>query len=208
MALKIWICSFIPQDIAGYTVPMPNGGKKTMIPGPLSGVSDCFLTDQRSFSNSSSASSRTRSSVEIDPAAWTLLSQNHHCDNTIEVDCEDGQEECSKKPDASKLKISGFASSGQKCSFAFEGGAGNPCAGPLAPDIDWLVRVSVERQNGTITVRLDAGSFVEPFPAFEMSASWNGVTKAVFQRSPDPQATPWNLPGPPNKPVAGTVTLP
>ena len=208
MSLKIWITSFIPKDIAGYTKPVPGGGGKTMIPGPTP-VNDCFLTDQRSFSNSPNASSRTRSSVEIDMEKMTLLSQQHHCDNTIEVDCEDGDVECDQTPDKSKLKVNGFASSGTKCSFSFAGGAGNPCAGPVAPDIDWLVHVTVQKQGAsTVVVKLESGSLVEPFPAFEMYASLNGTTKQVFQRPPDPGATPWNLVGPPNKSVSGAVSFP
>ena len=207
MTLKIWICSFIPKDIAGYTKAVPNGGGKTMIPGPLP-TSDCFLTDQRTFSNSPTASSRTRSSVEIDTTTMTLITQKHHCDNTVEVDCEDGDVECNKTPDSSGLTIAGFTSSGPKCSFVFEGGAGNPCAGAAAPDIDWLANVAVEKQGGSISVKLGAGSLVEPFPAFEMYASLNGATKQIFQRPPDPGATPWNLVGPPNKAVSGSVVLP
>ena len=205
MALKIWICSFIPKDIAGYTSVVPNGDGKTMISGPLP-TSDCFLTDQRTFMNSPTASSRTRSTVEIDTTTMTLNMQNHHCDNTVEVDCEDGDEECNETPDSSKLKITGFTSSGSKCSFVFEGGAGNPCVGPVAPDIDWLVNVTVEKQGGSVSVELGAGSLV--FPAFEMYASLNGATKQIFQRSPDPGATPFDLVGPPNKAVTGSAIFP
>ena len=207
MTLQIWICSFIPKDIAGYTRTIPAGGGKTMIPGPLP-VSDCFHTDQRAFSSQPTVSSRTRSKIEIDTATMTLAAQNHHCDPTVECDCEDGDEECNKVPDSSGLKITGFQSSGTACSFTFEGGAGNPCAGRLAPDIDWLVKVEVKKQGASVSVKLGAGSLVEPFPAFECYASLNGVTKTLFQRPPDTGTTPWNLPGPPNKPVSGSVAFP
>jgi hypothetical protein len=207
MTLKIWICSFIPKDIAGYTNAVPGGGGKTMIPGPLP-LSNCYLTDQRTFSNAPTALSRTRSTIEVDTATMALTAQSHHCDNTVEVGCGDGSEKCNKTPDSSKLKITGFTSSGSKCSFVFAGGAGNPCAGVAAPDIDWLVKVTVEKQGGTVSVKLDGGSLVEPFPAFEMYASLNGTTKPLFQRPPDPGTTPWNLFGAPNKPVAGSATFP
>ncbi|MBI2740132.1 MAG: hypothetical protein HYX38_26750 [Rhodospirillales bacterium] len=207
MALKIWIASFIPQNIAGLTTPVPNGGGKTMIPGPTP-VSDCFHTDQRSFSDSPDRSSRMRSIVEINPANMTLASQNHHCDHTVECDCEDGDVECDKLPDSSKLKVENFTSSGSKCSFSLTGGAGNPCAGALAPLIEWLVRVSVEKQGASVVVKLADGSLVEPFPAFEMYASLNGTTKKLFQRPPDPGATPWDLFGAPNKSVSGSASFP
>lgn len=208
MALKIWIASFIPKDIANYTKAVPGGGGKTMIPGPTA-LNDCYLTDQRPFSSTPNASSRTRSTVEVNTANLTLTSQDHHCDNTVEVKCATGAVDCDKTPDNSKLKINGFSSSGNKCSFSFEGGAGNPCAGPIAPDIEWLVHVAVEKTgtNGFV-VKLGPGSVVEPFPAFEMYASLNGVTKQLFQRPPDAGATPWNLFGLPNKSVSGSINFP
>jgi hypothetical protein len=202
--LNIWIASFIPKDIQGYTKSLPGGAGKTMIPGPTP-LSDCFLSDQRSFLNSPNASSRMRSSVDINITTMALVSQRHHCDNTVEVDCEDGAVECNKSPDSSKLKIRGFTSSVEQCVFSFDGGAGNPCVGAVAPDIDWLVHVAVRRLDSSVTVSVENGSVVEPFPAFEMYASLNGVTKVIFQRSPDSGATPWNLMGPPNKSVSGAA---
>lgn len=206
-SLRIWIRSFIPRSIAGYTQDRPNGGGQTMIPGPTP-LHDCFLTDQRSFTDALVASSRTFSSVEVDSAALSLLSQSHRCDNTVECDCEDGNEECNKTPDASKLKVARFALAGSRCTFDLEGGAGNPCAGAVAPDIDWLVHVVVEKSGAGVTVKLAPGSVVEPFPAFEMYASFNGTTKPIFQRSPNPGATPWNLVGSPNETVTGLASFP
>jgi len=206
-SLRIWIRSFIPKNIAGYTQDRPNGGGETMIPGPTP-LNDCFLTDQRSFTDALAASARTFSSVEVDSVALSLLSQSHRCDNTVECDCEDGSEECNKKPDASKLKVARFTLTGGRCTFDFEGGAGNPCAGAAAPDIDWLVQVVVEKSGAGVTVKLAPGSVVEPFPAFEMYASLNGTTKLIFQRSPNPGATPWNLVGSPNEPVGGSASFP
>ena len=206
-SLRIWIRSFIPRNIAGYTQDRPNGGGKTMIPGPTP-LNDCFMTDQRSFSDVLVASSRTFSSVEVDSAALSLLSQSHRCDNTVECDCEDGNEECNETPNASKLKVARFAISGSSCTFDFEGGAGNPCAGAVAPDIDWLVHVVVEKSGAGVTVKLAPSSVVEPFPAFEMYASLSGTTKPLFQRSPNPGATPWNLVGPPNETVSGLASFP
>ncbi|QSX73999.1 DUF3238 domain-containing protein [Lysobacter arenosi] len=206
MSIKIWIASFIPRQIDGYTHPVPGGGT-TMIPGPTT-LSDCFLTDQRSFSSSPNASSRTRSLVEVNLGSPQPVSVVHHCDSTVEVDCEDGEIECNQTPDSSGLKITNFSSTATRCTFTFEGGAGNPCAGPLAPDIDWLVHVVVERSGDTVTVKIGTGSLVEPFPAFECYASVGGTTKALFQRPPDPAATPWDLPGAPNKTVTGSVAFP
>lgn len=205
--LKIWIRSFIPKNITGYTLAKPGGGGDTMIPGPTP-ISDCYLTDQRTFTNAYAASSRTFSSAEIDTAALSLASQNHHCDNTVECDCEDEAEECNETPDADELAVIGFAAVANKCTFDFKGGAGNPCAGPVAPDIDLLVHVIVEKSAAALTVKLAPGSVVEPFPAFEMYASLGGTTKEIFRRSPNAGATPWNLAGDPDEPVSGSVTFP
>lgn len=68
----------------------------TMLPGPISSVNDCFLTDQRSFSSAIGEKSRMHSEVELDVSGTpTIIRQSHRCDPTIEVDCEDGDEECS-----------------------------------------------------------------------------------------------------------------
>ena len=92
----------------------------------------------------------------------------------------------------------------QRVRFAFEGEANNACV-TGSPDIDWIVRVTVERQGNQIVCKAHEGSMVEPFPAFEMYATLNGNTKAIFQRPPNPGADPWNLPQGPNQPVSGTV---
>lgn len=64
MTLKIWISSFIPKDIAGYTMAVPGQAGRSMIPGPTP-LSDCFHTDQRGFSSDPNASARMRSLVEL-----------------------------------------------------------------------------------------------------------------------------------------------
>lgn len=69
-SVKFWINAFIPRDVSGYTKPVPGGPHrgKTMIPGP-NPVSDCYLTDQRDFSNDIHAKSRMHSEfrMALDP---------------------------------------------------------------------------------------------------------------------------------------------
>ena len=205
MTLTIWISSFIPRDIAGYTVQIP-GGAGTAIPGP-SPISDCFLTDQRGFAATRTASARMRSLAEIDPARMTLVGQDHHADATVECDCEDGEVECSEAASTAGLTVTGFTSSAGRCSFRFHGAAGNPCfAG--APAIDWRIDVEVSREGANTVVEVKPTSRIEPFPAFEMYAALGGATKALFREMPNPGTTPWNLVGPPNKPVSGRVSFP
>ena len=207
MALKIWISSFIPKDIAGYTKPVPGQAALTMIPGP-SPISDCYHTDQRSFSNALPASSRTRSLVELSTTDFALVSESHNCDFTVECDCEDGEQECREQGDKANLKIVGHQAFANRCTFRFEGGAGNPCASG-APEINWSVSVEVTRlANNKMQVAALPGSKVEPFPAFEMYASLDGKPgKEVFKVGPLPGTTPWNLFGDPNRAVSGTVLL-
>lgn len=205
MALDIWISSFIPGSIPGYSRPVPGAPGRTMIPGPLP-ISDCYHTDHRNFSTDPTASARMRSAVEISVSDFSLLGQSHRCNNTVECDCEDGDVECDKTPSATNLRVLGFQNSAAGCSFRFEGGAGNPCS-TGAPEINWLVKVEAKRVGNNISIAVLPGSLVEPFPAFEMYARLNGPAKALFKRAPNPGATPWNLFGNPNQAVSGTAIL-
>jgi hypothetical protein len=206
MTLKIWISSFIPASIAGYTLVVPGQPNKSMIPGPTP-ISDCFHTDQRGFSSDPTSSARMRSLIELSVQDFALVTQTHHCDFTVECDCEDGAEDCRKAPAVSDLVIKNLQTSPAQCSFAFEGGAGNPCAAG-APQINWSVQVMVKRlAGGKIQVAALAGSKVEPFPAFEMYASLNGSAHEVFKILPLPGTTPWSLFGDPNRPVTGAVVV-
>jgi len=148
-----------------------------------------------------------RSLVELSPQDFSLISQSHHCDFTIECDCEDGGEECRKAPSTTDLTIKVLQTSSGQCRFSFEGGAGNPCASG-APQINWSVTVEVKRiAGGKIQVSALSGSKVEPFPAFEMYASLNGTVREVFKVEPQPGTTPWNLFGAPNRTVSGTAVI-
>lgn len=206
MALKIWISSFIPFPIAGYTKDVPGQAGKGMIPGPTL-LSDCFHTDHRGFSSNPNASARMRSLVELATADFALVSQDHHCDFTVECDCEDGEEECRDEPRKAGLLVKDYQTSAGACSFRFLGGAGNPCA-TGAPEINWSVLVEVKRvAGGKVQVSALTGSKVEPFPAFEMYASLNGTIREVFKVGPLPGTTPWNLFGDPNRQVSGTAVF-
>jgi hypothetical protein len=148
-----------------------------------------------------------RSLVELSTQDFSLVAQKHHCDFTIECDCEDGKEECRRAPSTADLAIKNLQAGPSQCRFVFEGGAGNPCA-TGAPQINWSVQVEVKRvTGGKIQVSALSDSKVEPFPAFEMYATLNGVVREVFKVAPHPGATPWDLFGNPNRSVAGTAVL-
>jgi hypothetical protein len=90
-SVKFWINAFIPRHIPGYTRAVPKGIHlgKTMIPGPQRPgfgarrieVSDCYLTDQREFSNDIHAKSRLHSEFRIDfGGGMSTLTQWYNCD--------------------------------------------------------------------------------------------------------------------------------
>jgi hypothetical protein len=68
------------------------------------------------------------------------------------VDCEDGDEECNRTPVSSKLKITGFTSSGSKCSFVFAGGMLRPLGVSLMPSgpFNLLTGLEVHRVGLTL----------------------------------------------------------
>ena len=148
--LRIWINAFIPKDIPGLTITVPAGlhAGKTMINGPTHLIHDCFLTDQRSFNNDPSASCRMHSMAVINLGGLSLKSELHRCDETIEIDCEDGDEECNSSSSTSRIRIEDFKGVTVKelninsVEFRFLGEASNPCF-KGAPDIDWDIVVSV-----------------------------------------------------------------
>lgn len=206
MQIEVWINSFIPQNIVGYSRALPGASGQTMIPGPLP-ISDCFHTDQRGFSDRFGASSRMRSMASISLIDFVLLGTSHECDATVECDCEDGDVECRKAASSADLKIDNFTTGDARCTFSFLGGAGNPCA-TGSPQINWSVKTEIKRIGaGKVQISALAGSVVEPFPAFEMYAKLNGKTANIFKRSPDPGTTPWSLFGDPKSPVSGTAIL-
>lgn len=204
-SIKFWIKAFIPRDIPNLTKIVPKGpyAGQTMINGPTP-FSDCFLTDQRSFSNRVDAKSRLHSEFKIAISGQRLtFTQWHNCDFTTECDCEDGALECSKKGDTSRMRFK-FPTNPQpwrQMHIDLIGAANNPCYSG-SPDVDY---------EGTIAIDLAARSIefdgkVDAFPAFEAYATINdGAGVALFQRLPREGKTPFNLVGGPSESVKGKL---
>ncbi len=197
--VKVWLNAFIPKDVDSLTeqAPSPHAGK-TMLRGPIPGISDCYLTDNRGFDPDIKAVSRMHSEIEIDVAGVTTLSQMHKCDTTHEIDCEDGKSECTKSGNTSRMSFSNLRSSSGVIQVDIKAAANNPCQSG-SPDIDY---------EGTITINVGARTVgfdgkIDEFPAFEMYASINGGkdVKAIFQENPLPGKSPWNLPGGANRAI-------
>ncbi len=201
--VNIWINVFIPKSIDGLT---KNAGGEfadhTMIKGPIPGVSDCFLTDNRSFSQDASASSRMHSNCLIDIQNSKIVKQLHRCDPTVEIDCEDFSVECKSSASAASMKFEALIKSNGKLEIPYSGSSKNGCFSG-SPSIDI---------TGTITIDpigqiLSFDGNCEPFPAFEMYTSINnGPTLTLFQREPNVGSSPWNLPGDPNQKISGQVS--
>lgn len=153
-SVKVWINAFIPKWIPSYTLPVPGGIHvgKTMIPGPNI-ASDCYLTDQRDFSNHIHAKSRMHSEVTVDfGGRRPAIKQWHKCDLTTELDCEDGDEESTARGSTSRMKFHLLPTSTAKLAIlSVKCSASNPCAptSRLFGDIDYY---------GTLTVDLGARS--------------------------------------------------
>jgi hypothetical protein len=204
--VRVWINAFIPRDIIGLTLRVPAGphAGKTMLGEPTF-ISDCFLTDQRGFSDRFGASSRMRQRVSVDVSRepFTLVDHTKVCDATHEVDCEDGDEECIDSGDTDRMRASVSSVAGSLGMSAlrvhFESAANNPCFGG-SPDIDYRGHVTID----LLVRRIDFEILVDSFPAFEMYAQVDGGSPVVLFRRPPPRGnTPGDLPGGPTRQVRG-----
>ncbi len=224
-SVKFWINAFIPLNVAGYTIPVPGHGAQTMIPGPaVNPLSDCYHTDQRGFSNHIHASSRMHSEAKIDFSGGSpLLTQWHNCDETVECDCEDGDEECREKGATNNMKIKllppvvsptpslgAFPSPAMPVSsplvtLEIKCAAHNPCApsSTLGGDIDLEGKVFIDRNAR----RIECDLKIDAFPAFEAYATINdGAGVMMFQIAPPFGNTVMNLPGPATRGVKIRLT--
>jgi hypothetical protein len=210
--VTVWINAFIPRDIPGYSKPVPKGvhAGKTMIPGP-NPLSDCFLTDQRGFSNSIHAKSRMHSEVTVSfVGPKPTITQAHRCDSTTEVDCEDGDVENTDTGSTSRMRFAVLPE--RVCvpgliRISVDCAASNPCAPTSRAfgDIDY---------NGTLTISettrtVEFVGKIDQFPGFEAYAAMNGgAGLTLFQASPPAGNTVMNLPGDANRSIKAKVIFP
>jgi hypothetical protein len=224
-SIKFWINAFIPRDIPFYTLTVPKGpyAGLTMIPGPANirvpipprpspyvifqkmqvahvGFSDCYLTDQRTFSNDIHAKSRMHSEVKIEfTGPFPVMTQWHNCDWTTECDCTEGEEECRKQGSTSRMNFS-LVSRTPRVSIRMDCAACNPCApsSRLVGDIDYNGNIIVDAAARSIQIDIA----IDQFPAFEAYATINdGTGIPLFQEGPPPGNTVMKLPGKADRPV-------
>jgi hypothetical protein len=200
--VSFWIKSFIPLNFEDVTHPWPNHSGKTIINGlPLGG---CFVTDQRSFSNSRSASARMHSEayVKINAIAWDW-SQSNRCGQTDKVDCDSGKDEGQKTAGTDDMKFSLVSGSISKVVLEYKGSAGNPLVF-AAPKIDMEGTLTVDRVGKYV----EFVGKVDDFPAFEAYVSVNG--RGPFQiaiTGPKPGSGPTDLFGGANRNFRGRVSI-
>ena len=203
VTIEFWINAFIPLSVPGVTMPYPADTSKSMI-GNLLGISDCFLSDQRSFDSDIGASARMHSETTVSLSggsySWTQI---HYCGQTTEVDCEDGDVEGTATQSNDNMEFKELSGSYDKVVLDFAAARNNPLwLG--SPDIDLVGTLTVDRINRFVQFQ----GKVDEFPAFEAYVSINGgAPQVIKQLGPAPGADPGNLIGPANRDFGGTVRL-
>src|ERR1044071_4902829 len=189
--------AFIPLNVPGYTKTVPKGPYKdrTMIPGPFA-WSDCFLTDQRDFSDHIHAKSRMHCEARINLAATPpTMTQWHNCDFTTECDCDEGEEECRKQGSTEDMGY--VLTHDPKLSVTtlkLDARAWNPCSpsSAVGGEIDMHAKFVIDPNKKTLACY----ATVDSFPAFEAYATINdGAGVAIFLQPPPSGNTVMNLPG-------------
>jgi hypothetical protein len=227
--LTIWLSAFIPKFVPGYTRLLTAGKHtgKTAIPLPaiartwpgnwLNALNAGYLTDQRDFDDSLTASARMQSIAEVDLAGPSLRGQTHRSSGTTEVNLVTGKQTGFAVADMSRCTykvVSGLMVIGQPApgtygtiDLSLVGKAGDPLVG-MAADIDYdgTFRVLGGRSPGSLSVTF-AGK-IDDFPAYDCYASLGDVTKLIFKSPPPPGNTVADLLGPPVRPVYGTAEFP
>jgi hypothetical protein len=201
--LRLWVSAFIPGAWDPLTSPVPDSSGRTMVHGPVPGVSDCFLTDQRDFSADPAASSRVHSEIVLDLSTGLTDSESHRCDDTVEVDCEDGDEEGRANGDTSRCSFAGPAPDpAGRYQLDLRMAANNPLF-TGSPDIDVTGTFVVDAAARTVSF----SGKIDEFPAYEGYVALDDQPPVtLFQRLPDAGRSPADIFGEANRPVEVTVT--
>lgn len=202
--IQFWIKAFIPREFENlmFTVSRGPHAGETAINGPIPGVSDCYLTDNREFTSVINASCRMHSEIEIDVESLGFSGERHYCDPTIEIDCEDGTVECTKSADSGRMHFLRAVKSGSVLTLDLEAAANNGCF-TGSPDIDYEGTLKLDKAKRI----LEFTGKVDDFPAFEAYVAIDGIVTKLFAKEPKPGSSPWNLPGNATRAVYGRVSF-
>jgi hypothetical protein len=243
-----WLNAFIPKTVFGYTVTIPTGPHlgKTAVPLPgiartwpgnlFKDLNSGYLTDQRGFDNSVSASRRMQSWAEVELSTLIMTRQKHTSSGTTEVNLVTGVQtgfavanmsRClfTQRPSAPPFggvgAIFGASHGGStmpllppglspnrsgSATVQLKAAAGDPLVG-MAADIDFGGTFTISVSGATRAVAVSFNGFIDAFPAYDCYATYNGVAKTLFTNSPPPGNTVANLLGGANRPVSGSATF-
>ena len=211
-SLRIWVNAFIPAETtnARTLVSGPCRGM-VVIRGPIPGVSDCFLTDDRSWSTSLTASSRMQSVATIDLAgSQPKLEHVYRSTQSVELDCESEHVEKKARATPELWQVAEFEVAGSSEDFRarVRAAARDPLfkftPDRLVPTIDYHGTFSVSMTRRTITF----DGFVDAYPAFEAYAQCrNGPITALFRIAHERGETPFSLFGDADRRVNATVGI-
>lgn len=183
------------------------------------GVSDCYLTDQRTFSDDIDAKSRMHSRfvIDLDNPKAGLLAQYHNCDVTTEIDCEDGCVECSKCGDTRRMKfrhrVGRWAFDQHDAVISWRCAASNPCSygAHVVGDIDHAGMIALRAGGHRDYRTLEYNISIDVFPAFEayIRLMKDGILRAatVLEEGPTPGKTVHDLIGDPSRRFSGSIQL-
>jgi hypothetical protein len=239
--LTLWINAFIPKTVSGYTQILtvgPHTGK-TAVPLPtvartwpgntFKDMNAGYLTDQRDFDPSPSASVRMQSLAEIDTTSFCLTRQEHRSSGTTEVNLVSGEETGFGVADMSRCSFTVVPSPpppisiiahtrvakgplvsplGQNRSLELQlvGAAGDPLVG-MAADIDYIMTFSFANQ-GSSGFTITFSGKIDEFPSYECYATCGNATKLLFKFNPPAGKTVANLLGAANRPIGGRASFP
>lgn len=140
--------------------------------------------------------------VWIKPDGFTW-SQNHHCGETVEVDCEDGDVEGRETQNNDDMAFKQLSGSASRVVLDFKAARNNPLV-TFSPSIDLIGTLTVDRVNKFV----EFVGKVDEFPAFEAYVSINGGSpRTIGQLGPKPGAGPGSLVGNANRDFQGRVTF-
>ncbi|HET9141634.1 DUF3238 domain-containing protein [Actinophytocola sp.] len=199
-SVKVWLKVFIPGSYHGNVDGRGAAAGHRLLPGPSQWFNDCFHTDDREFSADIGASARAHSEFRLDLRTGELH-EVHYCGESVEYDCEDGDEECRDTAPSGRMAWSNLRQHGDNIHLDLAGATSNPCFGG-SPDIDY---------NGTVTIDLTGHTIsfngqVNGFPAYEAYATVNdGAGEPLFHYGP--RGTPMDLSGDAADPVHGSASF-
>ena len=140
--------------------------------------------------------------MKVKPDEYTWW-DDHHCGETVEVDCEDGDVEGRETQDNENMAFEELSGSPDRVVLGFKAARHNPLV-TGSPDIDLVGTLTVDRVGRFV----EFVGKVDEFPAFEAYASINGgPARAIDQLGPKPGAGPSSLVGPANRDFGGRLNF-